>query len=134
MGPPGCALLLCRCASPWELCATHLMKSCVISVHNTLFSHRPCALGAAFICSLVFSSFCRSQRKYLSLAPVLGDFSHVMPLCPTWCGVAQLFPRPPAKTFFPLCKTIIISANWAGLGLNLQDCLGLVNPLPLQSR
>lgn len=126
----------CCSASPEELRATGLMKSRVISVQNTLFSHHLGPLGAALICSLVFSSFHGSQRKCLSVVPVLGDFwrCHVVPSCCSilyrmaWRGPTfswgKAFPRPPAKSFLPLCKTIIISINWTGLGLNLQRLLG----------
>lgn len=36
----------------------------------------------------------------------------------------KAFARPPAKSFLTQCKAIIISANWAALGLNLQRLLG----------
>lgn len=64
-----------------------------------------------------------ARENVLSAVPVLGHFwrCHGVPSCPgvshrmAWHGLTfspgKTFPKPPAKIFLPLCKTIIISAN-----------------------
>lgn len=109
--------------------------SCFCVKHPVLSLSLP--LGCCFWCVLQPSLPSAGTRENVYLwFQCLGTFGGAMSClctseyCTAWLGVAQPFPGEKLspglllKSPSLLCKAIIISSNWAALGLNLQRLLG----------